>query len=293
MKKSDSRKSDQKINIFSKNINIIVLLLAVIVFGGAIFLSTDMGKSITGIEINPFSSHAQKWGDYHWGRTQNPFVAILNDNVGRTWDSSLDMAIKNWSTSAMFDMQKAAGTVNPIQCPIESGKIQVCNAKYGQTGWYGLTNITTNGAVITGASVKLNDSYKQSSQYKNMIACHEIGHAMGLWHQDETFGNPNINTCLDFTNNPATNQQPNARDYQDLEEIYSAIDTFTSLASGGAAVGGADVNDYKSPKNWGKLIRKEKDSIMIFERDLGSGKKLITEAIMVPGEELAEENPEQ
>jgi hypothetical protein len=233
---------------------------------------------------------AERWGTYHWGRTQNPFVLTLGKNVGRAWETALDNAARNWSMSVMFDMVVTTGKTTAAQCAINPGRIEVCNAKYGATGWYGLTQVTSNGDVITGASVKLNDSYKQTNEYKNMIACHEIGHSLGLWHQDETFGNPNINTCLDFTNQPLSNQQPNSKDYWELEGIYTPLDLFSTFASTGSGTGAAEV-DVKSPRNWGKMVHAKANGMVVFERDLGQGRKLMTEAIMVPGEFLGDENP--
>ncbi len=32
--------------------------------------------------------------------------------------------------------------------------------------------------------------------------CQEIGHDFGLDHQDENFNNPNLGTCMDYTNDP-------------------------------------------------------------------------------------------
>ncbi len=49
--------------------------------------------------------------------------------------------------------------------------------------------------------------------------CQEVGHTLGLDHQDEVFDNPNLETCMDYTNDPSTNQHPNAHDYDQLATI--------------------------------------------------------------------------
>ncbi len=234
---------------------------------------------------------AERWGNYHWARTQNPFMVTLGKNVNKSWETALNNATRNWSASVIFDMVVVAGTTTPLQCAINPGRVEVCNARYGTTGWYGLTQLTTNGDLITGASVKLNDSYKQNSDHKTLIACHEIGHVLGLWHQDEIFGNPNIGTCLDFTNQPLGDLQPNSKDYWELEGIYSVFDTFSSLAVVGSGTGAAGV-DVRSPRNWGRMVRSSPNGNVVFERDLGYGRKLTTEAIMVPGQYLADEDPD-
>lgn len=44
---------------FANKVNLIVMLIAVTVFGSAVLLSTNFGKEILGIEVNPFSSQAR------------------------------------------------------------------------------------------------------------------------------------------------------------------------------------------------------------------------------------------
>ena len=61
--------------------------------------------------------------------------------------------------------------------------------------------------------------------------CQEIGHDFGLDHQDENFSNPNVGSCMDYTNDPdggdpygPSNEHPNLHDYDQLETIYSHAD---------------------------------------------------------------------
>ena len=112
--------------------------------------------------------------------------------------------------------------------------------------------------------------------------CQEVGHTLGLDHQDENFDNPNLGTCMDYTNDPSTNQHPNQHDYDQLELIYTHLDGTTTLASklaGGAALpkGNGDNVDLDNPSAWGKSLRKDsRENHSLFGRDLGRGEKLFT-----------------
>ena len=67
--------------------------------------------------------------------------------------------------------------------------------------------------------------------------CQEVGHTLGLDHQDENFDNPNLGTCMDYTSDPGTNQHPNQHDYDELEAIYAHLDTTTTVGSAAPASG--------------------------------------------------------
>ena len=115
--------------------------------------------------------------------------------------------------------------------------------------------------------------------------CQEIGHTFGLDHQDETFGNTNLGTCMDYTNNPAgppRNEQPNSHDYEELGSIYSShTDTTTSaqIASHGSPspTGEANRSTGIGTAEWGRLIRSTNGGrTERFELDLGGGHKVVT-----------------
>ncbi len=57
--------------------------------------------------------------------------------------------------------------------------------------------------------------------------CQEVAHGFGLGHQDEVFDNPNLGTCMDYTDDPLrepANIAPNAHDYDQLELIYDHVE---------------------------------------------------------------------
>lgn len=116
------------------------------------------------------------------------------------------------------------------------------------------------------------------------MACQEIGHIFGLDHQDEVFGNLNLGTCMDYTNDPARNDgagdnlRPNQHDYDELSLIYAHLDTsntsFSPIASAAASARDIDTSDASE---WGREIKRSRDGrASLHERDLGHGQKLLT-----------------
>ena len=183
----------------------------------------------------------------------------------------------------MLDTVIVAGKANPKNCRASAGRVEVCNSKYGNNGWLGIAQIWASGDHITQGVTKMNDTYFNTATYntpawRNLVLCQEVGHTLGLDHQDETFDNPNLGTCMDYTSNPTSNQHPNQHDYEELEAIYAHLDSFTSVgqvlnpANLAKEIAAADFDD---PKDWGKLV-KDNRRVAIFERDFGKGQKVFT-----------------
>lgn len=246
----------------------------------AVFSTTFILLAIT-FSSPSLATHA--WSDYHWERTSSPFTLELGDNVDSSWDGHLLSASTDWSVSSVINTTVVPGTAKPRRCNTSSGNVQVCNLSYGNNGWLGIAGISISGGHITAGYVKLNDTYFNTATYntpawRQMVTCQEIGHTFGLNHQDEAFDNANLDTCMDYTSNPESNQYPNQHDYDQLEAIYAHLDS----TSGGGDTGGSGCNP-KSPKcnpadvpsGWGRLISKHGPH-EVFELDLGNGNKKIT-----------------
>lgn len=222
------------------------------------------------------------WNGYHWARTSNPFTLKLGDNVSSVWKASLAGASSDWTASTVLDTSVVAGSTRPKNCRPTAGRVEVCSAAYGSTGWLGVASISvTGGTHITQGTVKLNDTYFNTAQYntpawRNLVTCQEVGHTFGLAHQDENFNNANLGTCMDYTNDPSTNQHPNQHDYDQLVTIYSHTDATTTV---GAALppGSSAVAVGNDERSWGRLVegsRAEGHSTHV--RDLGNGNLIIT-----------------
>jgi hypothetical protein len=234
------------------------------------------------------------WGGYHWARTSNPVALKLGDNVNSAWDTYLTGAISDWNQSAVLDLTKVAGGTRPKNCRPTSGRIEVCNANYGNNGWLGVAQIWVSGLHITQATTKLNDTYFNTATYnspawRRLVTCQEVGHTFGLDHQDENFNNPNLGTCMDYTSDPdgpPSNEHPNQHDYEELNTIYSHVDNTTTA---GQAVTGnpaaMDEMDLEGPGQWGRKIRSTNGGrTELFELDFGHGRKVFTHVIWADGE---------
>jgi hypothetical protein len=234
---------------------------------------------VTFLPSAAFANH--QWGNYHWARTANPFTVKIGDNVTSVWDPILATTSSDWSASSVLNTTIVAGNgTKPRRCNPTAGRVEVCNTTYGNNGWLGIASIWANGDHITQGTVKLNDTYFNTSTYnttawRNLVSCQEVGHTFGLDHQDEVFDNPNLGTCMDYTNNPGTNQHPNAHDYDELVTIYTHLDSTTTVGFTLDALY-PDV-DTNNPNEWGNAIRVTRNGHVIqFERDLGYGQRLFT-----------------
>lgn len=234
------------------------------------------------------SSANHSWGGYHWARTANPFTLKVGDNVSAGWDAYLDAAITDWSASSVLDLLEVAGGTRPKNCRPTAGRIEVCNERYGNTGWLGIAQIWLSGGHISQATSKMNDTYFNTATYntpswRQMVMCQEIAHDFGLDHQDENFNNANLGSCMDYTSNPdgpPSNTRPNAHDYAQLESIYAHLDGSTTVGSSvlpsnmPPAMGNIDL---EGPGQWGRLVRSNANGrVQVFEQDFGNGNRVIT-----------------
>ena len=180
------------------------------------------------------------WNGYHWARTSNPFTLKLGDNVSGSWDSMLRTASSDWSRSNVLDTSVVSGGTRPKPCKATLGRVEVCSASYGNTGWLGVATIWLQSGTkhIVQGTVKNNDYYFGNSnyQYNNSaemqhVICQEVGHTFGLDHQDES--GISLNTCMDYYHNTSASDtkstHPNSHDYDELSTIYQHLDSTTTV----------------------------------------------------------------
>ncbi len=262
------------------------------------------------LALTPASAN-HSWGGYHWAGDGSELPIKVNTRITSQWDSSVGGSISDWSSSNELDLSTNKVTVDPKRCNPIAGQILVCNYTYGRRGWLGIASIWLSNGHISQATTKLNDSYHNSAPYntapwRELVACQEIGHDFGLDHQDETFDNRNLGTCMDYTNAPnggvvngfdygPANRHPNAHDYEELNLIYDHNDGFTTATAStnfgirqvGKAVPqappSAGIGD--SPAEWGQVVHR--DSLGrpdMFLKDFGNGNRALTHVFWAIGE---------
>ena len=241
------------------------------------------------------ANHA--WSTYHWATTVTPFTLQLGNNMTGDWPPHLATASADWSSTAYDGQTDAFGTLvkNPLRTPVvagasnrrcsaTSGRVEVCNGKYGQNGWLGLAQIwLSNGHIVQGTA-KMNDTYFNTSTYNNPneklhVVCQEVGHTFGLDHQDVS--GASLNTCMDYFSNTGSNASstasthPNLHDYGQLTKIYNHNDGYNSYTAAAAAsllgAGGAAGADGHGTPAGASPARGS-----WYVQDLGNGRALVT-----------------
>jgi len=207
----------------------------------------------------------------------------LETTCRTTWAPYLNTASSDWSQSTVLDTTVVAGQAKG-RCRATTGRVEVCNGAYGNTGWLGVASISvTGGTHITQGTVKLNDTYFNTAAYntlawRQMVTCQEVGHTFGLDRQDTTFDNTNLGTCMDYTNNPTgggtngrlSNTSPNQHDYDELVTISTHLDSTTTVGQSAPALAAAE-----SRSDWGsEVARSNGGRTSVFVRDLGAGQKV-------------------
>ena len=269
--------------------------IAVIV--GALVMSSGSANAITSGQANV--GKGKCWANaagncYHWARQTPGLTLSVENDVGPGWQTYYGQALFDWTftaNSVPFSMLSRNSTNATPNCAGISGITRMCSRKYGFNGWLGLASIwvAADGEHITAGTVKLNDSYFDTATYntqawRNLVSCQELAHTIGLNHQDEIFTNANTGSCMDYTNDPSTNQFPNDDDRATLANMYAVADSITTVASGPATSRG---------NGSGQILGLDEDALPpgagpqngdVFVRRLPNGMTLITHVFWVrPG----------
>lgn len=200
------------------------------------------------------SAYAEhSWGNFHWARSSNPLQLTVINSTTAAWDPYVAVAIGDWNQSGVLnineDQNGSTRSKDRRRCKAPTGQVRICNLAYGLNGWLGIAGISVDsGGHILSGYTKLNDSYFSLSYYnqdnwKQSVTCQELGHDVGLGHQDENFNNTALKSCMDYQDPPW--ETPNSHDYAELDAIYAHTD------SGGGSVDDGGDGGCNAPRGRG------------------------------------------
>ena len=175
------------------------------------------------------------WGGYHWAGSGDRSPAVVDKTAANdpARKFNVSAAVQEWR-QLNTPMQPVVASSGPVEVVVKNGSAQ----------WIGLAQIGVSGGHITAGRVTLNSLYYNSytAAEWDYVVCQELGHIWGLDHVDETFGNADQGTCMDYTYNMAQNASPNQHDASMLNSIYAHADSGSGGGGGGGGGGGPDCN---------------------------------------------------
>ena len=176
--------------------------------------------------------------------------------------------VNDWNQSSVFNLVEdpsgSTASKDRRACNPTSGMIRICNLKYGRNGWLGIAGIAVNSDdhILYGYT-KLNDSYLNSNylggyyndaEWRQSVACQELGHDFGLGHWDEDF-TTYTDSCMDYRDPPF--MWSSQADWLMLDTIYDHWDLYNTYYEDGGggcnAPPGKGCNKSGVPQNNGDI----------------------------------------
>jgi len=194
---------------------------------------TDVLDNLSDINLDlmgnqdPFlkDNNTMSWKNYGKGGLELTLVNALD----AMWTEEFREAVYDWDHGIPDALTLATEVQDPdFECTKHiDDKLKLCNGNFGETGWLGINEIFKNSqtGIIISSVAKMNEYYLRNADHaeRQYTMCHEIGHGFGLPHTDESFTNPSLGNCLDYTHTPSDNMHPDESNYNRLAELYGTV----------------------------------------------------------------------
>lgn len=144
-----------------------------------------------------------------WARNGylNPRI-YFKDSSAAIWPAG--RAATKWNESTHVRVERTTGS-----CPgAGTHCVPVVSSNYGDTDWIGLTTYSYSDRKFRDGRVdiKFNDFYVRNENMGRAVACHELGHAIGLGH------NTSKSSCMYYQVQSPPRMYPTSDDYNFIKK---------------------------------------------------------------------------
>ena len=159
----------------------------------------------------------------HWASTVEPAQVDLGENLSDpVWESLGHIPAFVWSLSPSISGELGLSPVLRVNLRaggLPSNEVELYDDLYGPNGWIGQATISVDAqGHITNGTVQLNRSYTLSQSQKHAAINHEVGHTLGLDHEDTTV----MCAVLCGIENPVSH------DYEVLTDVNAHVDAYST-----------------------------------------------------------------